>query len=190
MPQSPGSRAGSFVASSQSSQSRAGSHKPLDPLPHPPQLVDKYLAAHGPFFGGAKLNALDASMAPKMYHLQVALKHFKVGACCRLLASGSAAGCIAAAHGRALGQQARRRGARRCQQAPPAAAASLSPGSPAHIPATCCPAPLHPPQKWELPASLAAVRKYLDSVKATQEFKNTDYGTDAIIAGWNRHLGH
>jgi hypothetical protein len=34
------------------------------------------------------------------------------------------------------------------------------------------------------------VHKYLDAVKATPEFKATDYGTDAIIQGWNRHLAH
>lgn len=35
--------------------------------------VEAYLAAHGPFFGGDKLDATDASMAPKMYHALTAL---------------------------------------------------------------------------------------------------------------------
>ncbi|WIA11217.1 hypothetical protein OEZ85_011344 [Tetradesmus obliquus] len=39
--------------------------------------VEAYLAAHGPFFGGDKLDATDASMAPKMYHALTALGHFK-----------------------------------------------------------------------------------------------------------------
>jgi glutathione S-transferase len=35
--------------------------------------VEGYLAQHGPFFGGDKLDATDASMAPKMYHALTAL---------------------------------------------------------------------------------------------------------------------
>jgi glutathione S-transferase len=35
--------------------------------------VEAYLAQHGPFFGGDKLDATDASMAPKMYHALTAL---------------------------------------------------------------------------------------------------------------------
>jgi hypothetical protein len=35
--------------------------------------VEGYLAAHGPFFGGDKLDATDAAMAPKMYHALTAL---------------------------------------------------------------------------------------------------------------------
>ncbi|GFR48917.1 hypothetical protein Agub_g10867 [Astrephomene gubernaculifera] len=34
-------------------------------------------ADQGPLFGGSRLNATDASLAPKLYHIAVALKHFK-----------------------------------------------------------------------------------------------------------------
>lgn len=39
--------------------------------------LDDYLAANGPLFGGESLNATDASLAPKIYHAKVALKHYK-----------------------------------------------------------------------------------------------------------------
>lgn len=41
------------------------------------QLVNDYLASHGPFFGGDALNATDAAVAPKLHHINVALAHFK-----------------------------------------------------------------------------------------------------------------
>jgi hypothetical protein len=45
-----------------------------------PLQVESYLQSNkdkGAFFGGSKLNATDASFAPKAYHALVALKHFK-----------------------------------------------------------------------------------------------------------------
>lgn len=41
--------------------------------------------APGPLFGGSHLNAVDAALAPKVYHAFTSLKHFRVGghACAR-----------------------------------------------------------------------------------------------------------
>lgn len=41
------------------------------------KLVNDYLSNNGPFFGGDTLNATDAAVAPKLHHINVALKHFK-----------------------------------------------------------------------------------------------------------------
>ncbi|GLC33553.1 Glutathione S-transferase dhar1 [Pleodorina starrii] len=44
------------------------------------KAVNDYLEAHkeqGPLFGGQQINATDAAVAPKLYHIIVALKHFK-----------------------------------------------------------------------------------------------------------------
>ncbi len=40
--------------------------------------LNDYLNQHGPYVGGANVCATDLSLAPKLYHLRVALKHFKV----------------------------------------------------------------------------------------------------------------
>jgi hypothetical protein len=42
-------------------------------------------------------------------------------------------------------------------------------------------------QGFEFPQELRAVRQYLDHIKSLDEWKATDYGADAIIAGWKRH---
>ncbi|XP_026418826.1 glutathione S-transferase DHAR2-like [Papaver somniferum] len=39
--------------------------------------LDKHLKTHGPFVNGEKVSAVDLSLAPKLYHLEVALEHFK-----------------------------------------------------------------------------------------------------------------
>ncbi|XP_045808013.1 glutathione S-transferase DHAR1, mitochondrial-like [Trifolium pratense] len=39
--------------------------------------LDEHLKAHGPFVAGEKISAVDLSLAPKLYHLVVALDHFK-----------------------------------------------------------------------------------------------------------------
>ncbi|MCL7047239.1 hypothetical protein MKW94_004873, partial [Papaver nudicaule] len=39
--------------------------------------LDEHLIAHGPFVNGDKVSAVDLSLAPKLYHLEVALEHFK-----------------------------------------------------------------------------------------------------------------
>lgn len=39
--------------------------------------LDEHLKANGPFVAGEKVTAVDLSLAPKLYHLVVALRHFK-----------------------------------------------------------------------------------------------------------------
>lgn len=39
--------------------------------------LNEYLVKSGPYVGGTNVCATDLSLAPKLYHLQVALKHFK-----------------------------------------------------------------------------------------------------------------
>ncbi|EEE62109.1 hypothetical protein OsJ_16893 [Oryza sativa Japonica Group] len=41
------------------------------------QALEEHLKAHGPFINGQNISAADLSLAPKLYHLQVALEHFK-----------------------------------------------------------------------------------------------------------------
>eukprot|EP00197_Chlamydomonas_leiostraca_P007868 CAMPEP_0202860610 /NCGR_PEP_ID=MMETSP1391-20130828/2261_1 /ASSEMBLY_ACC=CAM_ASM_000867 /TAXON_ID=1034604 /ORGANISM="Chlamydomonas leiostraca, Strain SAG 11-49" /LENGTH=229 /DNA_ID=CAMNT_0049539815 /DNA_START=110 /DNA_END=799 /DNA_ORIENTATION=- len=43
---------------------------------------------------------------------------------------------------------------------------------------------------YSFPSDLKALQKYMDAIAATPEWKATDYGTDAIIAGWTAHLAH
>ncbi|KAI3517304.1 hypothetical protein L1887_16518 [Cichorium endivia] len=39
--------------------------------------LDEHLKNHGPYVNGEKITAVDLSLAPKLYHLEVALGHFK-----------------------------------------------------------------------------------------------------------------
>ncbi|KAL5569154.1 hypothetical protein UlMin_025729 [Ulmus minor] len=41
------------------------------------KALDEHLKAHGPYIAGEKVTAADLSLAPKLYHLDVALEHFK-----------------------------------------------------------------------------------------------------------------
>ncbi|XP_050211173.1 glutathione S-transferase DHAR2-like [Mercurialis annua] len=41
------------------------------------KALEEHLKAHGPFIAGEKVTAADLSLAPKLYHLEVALGHFK-----------------------------------------------------------------------------------------------------------------
>ncbi|EEF39337.1 glutathione S-transferase DHAR2 [Ricinus communis] len=41
------------------------------------KALDEHLKTHGPFIAGEKITALDLSLAPKLYHLEVTLGHFK-----------------------------------------------------------------------------------------------------------------
>ncbi|XP_065872128.1 glutathione S-transferase DHAR2-like [Euphorbia lathyris] len=41
------------------------------------KALDEHLKAHGPFIAGEKITAADLSLAPKLYHLEIALGHFK-----------------------------------------------------------------------------------------------------------------
>lgn len=43
---------------------------------------------------------------------------------------------------------------------------------------------------WEIPAELSAVRGYLDYIKTLPAWKRVDYGPEAIIKGWERHIRH
>jgi glutathione dehydrogenase/transferase len=42
------------------------------------EKLDKHLRENGPFLKGGKVSAGDLSLAPKLYHMETALKHFKV----------------------------------------------------------------------------------------------------------------
>ncbi|KAK3028805.1 hypothetical protein RJ639_038632 [Escallonia herrerae] len=41
------------------------------------KALDEHLKAHGPYVGGVKITAVDLSLVPKLFHLEVALGHFK-----------------------------------------------------------------------------------------------------------------
>ena len=51
--------------------------------------LDAHLAAQGPFIGGAAPCATDCAVMPRLYHLKVATKHFRVGG----WVGGTGAGC-------------------------------------------------------------------------------------------------
>ncbi|KMS99300.1 hypothetical protein BVRB_2g046040 [Beta vulgaris subsp. vulgaris] len=41
------------------------------------KALDDHLKCHGPYICGEKVTAVDLSLAPKLYHLEIALGHFK-----------------------------------------------------------------------------------------------------------------
>uniref|UniRef100_A0A7N0V4Q9 GST N-terminal domain-containing protein n=1 Tax=Kalanchoe fedtschenkoi TaxID=63787 RepID=A0A7N0V4Q9_KALFE len=41
------------------------------------KALDDHLKSHGPYINGDKITAVDLSLAPKLFHLEVALGHFK-----------------------------------------------------------------------------------------------------------------
>ncbi|KAG9138841.1 hypothetical protein Leryth_007468 [Lithospermum erythrorhizon] len=41
------------------------------------KALDEHLKSHGPYVNGASISAVDLSLAPKLYHLEVALDYFK-----------------------------------------------------------------------------------------------------------------
>ncbi|XP_002979878.2 probable glutathione S-transferase DHAR1, cytosolic [Selaginella moellendorffii] len=41
------------------------------------KALDEYLAKNGPFVNGSNISAVDLSLAPKLYHLKIALGHYK-----------------------------------------------------------------------------------------------------------------
>uniref|UniRef100_A0A7N0UCP3 Dehydroascorbate reductase n=1 Tax=Kalanchoe fedtschenkoi TaxID=63787 RepID=A0A7N0UCP3_KALFE len=41
------------------------------------EALDNHLKAHGPYINGDKITSVDLSLAPKLFHLEVALGHFK-----------------------------------------------------------------------------------------------------------------
>ncbi|KAM5556237.1 glutathione S-transferase DHAR2-like [Rosa sericea] len=65
---------GSFVTFLKSKDPSDGSEQALlNEL----KALDEHLKAHGPYIAGEKITAADLSLAPKLYHLKVALGHFK-----------------------------------------------------------------------------------------------------------------
>ncbi|KAF9597171.1 hypothetical protein IFM89_016159, partial [Coptis chinensis] len=65
---------GSFVKFLKSKDPSDGSEQALlDEL----KALEDHLKAHGPYVNGEKITAIDLSLAPKLYHLEVALGHFK-----------------------------------------------------------------------------------------------------------------
>jgi chloride intracellular channel protein 1 len=65
---------GSFVSFLKSKDSNDGTEQALVAELN---ALDEHLKAHGPFIAGEKVSAVDLSLAPKLYHLVVALDHFK-----------------------------------------------------------------------------------------------------------------
>nr|UVH34232.1 dehydroascorbate reductase [Liriodendron sp.]UVH34233.1 dehydroascorbate reductase [Liriodendron sp.]UVH34234.1 dehydroascorbate reductase [Liriodendron sp.] len=41
------------------------------------KALDEHLKVHGPYIGGENITAVDLSLGPKLYHLEIALGHFK-----------------------------------------------------------------------------------------------------------------
>lgn len=41
------------------------------------KALDEHLKAHGPVIAGEKISAVDLALGPKLYHLDIALSHFK-----------------------------------------------------------------------------------------------------------------
>ncbi|XP_018860724.2 glutathione S-transferase DHAR2-like [Juglans regia] len=65
---------GAFVTFLKSKDPNDGSEQALlDEL----KALDEHLKAHGPYIAGEKISAVDFSLAPKLFHLEVALGHFK-----------------------------------------------------------------------------------------------------------------
>ncbi|GLT50888.1 hypothetical protein SLA2020_243430 [Shorea laevis] len=65
---------GAFVKFLKSKEPNDGSEQALlDEL----KALDDHLKGHGPFIAGEKINAVDLSLGPKLYHLEIALGHFK-----------------------------------------------------------------------------------------------------------------
>ncbi|KAJ3680838.1 hypothetical protein LUZ60_015327 [Juncus effusus] len=64
----------SFVKFLKSKDSNDGSEQALiDEL----NALNEHLKSHGPFVNGEKISAVDLSLAPKLYHMKIALNHFK-----------------------------------------------------------------------------------------------------------------
>lgn len=57
---------------------KTGSDEKKDELIAQLKALDEYLAANGPFLGKETPCAADMSLIPKLYHMKVALKHYRV----------------------------------------------------------------------------------------------------------------
>ncbi|XVE69075.1 hypothetical protein DITRI_Ditri09bG0120600 [Diplodiscus trichospermus] len=65
---------GSFVTFLKSKDANDGSEQALlSEL----KALDEHLKGHGPFIAGEKITAVDLGLGPKLYHLEIALGHFK-----------------------------------------------------------------------------------------------------------------
>ncbi|GLT88964.1 hypothetical protein SLE2022_069700 [Rubroshorea leprosula] len=65
---------GAFVKFVKSKEPNDGSEQALlDEL----KALDDHLKGHGQFIAGEKITAVDLSLGPKLYHLEIALGHFK-----------------------------------------------------------------------------------------------------------------
>ncbi|GAB2286718.1 Glutathione S-transferase dhar1, mitochondrial [Dionaea muscipula] len=65
---------GAFVTFLKSKEPDDGSEKALiEQL----KALDNHLKEHGPFVAGEKVTAVDLSLAPKLFHLEITLAHFK-----------------------------------------------------------------------------------------------------------------
>ncbi|KAL4379534.1 hypothetical protein GQ457_02G023030 [Hibiscus cannabinus] len=65
---------GTFVTFLKSKDANDGSEQALlNEL----KALDEHLKAHGPFIAGENISAVDLALGPKLYHLEVALGHFK-----------------------------------------------------------------------------------------------------------------
>ncbi|OMO89829.1 hypothetical protein CCACVL1_07610 [Corchorus capsularis] len=65
---------GSFVTFLKSKDASDGSE---EALLNELKALDEHLKAHGPYIAGEKITAADLSLGPKLYHLEIALGHFK-----------------------------------------------------------------------------------------------------------------
>ncbi|KAI3947402.1 hypothetical protein MKW92_049147 [Papaver armeniacum] len=65
---------GSFVTFLKSKDASDGSEQALITEL---SALEEHLKAHGPYVSGEKISAVDLGLAPKLYHLEVALGHFK-----------------------------------------------------------------------------------------------------------------
>ncbi|KAI3845420.1 hypothetical protein MKW98_029071 [Papaver atlanticum] len=65
---------GSFVTFLKSKDASDGSEQALITEL---SALEEHLKAHGPYVNGEKISAVDLGLAPKLYHLEVALGHFK-----------------------------------------------------------------------------------------------------------------
>lgn len=54
--------------------------------------LNEHLAVKGPYVGGEAVSATDCSLMPKLYHMKVATKHFKVGGLGAQRAGGAGGG--------------------------------------------------------------------------------------------------
>ncbi|KAH9615668.1 hypothetical protein KSS87_022520 [Heliosperma pusillum] len=67
----------SLVSNPQFSSSKDANDGTEEALLDELKALDEHLKSYGPYICGEKVTAVDMSLAPKLYHLEVALGHFK-----------------------------------------------------------------------------------------------------------------